>query len=137
LYLLDSNVISDLRRPERANRGLLDWAAQIGPEDAFVSVITVLELERGTQMAERKSPDLGRALRGWLNTLIYPRYQSFALPVSLEISRRAAAFHALPTVELADHLIAATALVHGLTLITRNTGDFAGTGVALINPWDG
>jgi hypothetical protein len=135
-FLFDTNVISELRRPDRAHPGVVEWSRSIAADRVFISTITMLELERGTLKAERSMPELGIVLRRWMNTHVHPTYGSRILDVTIEVALQAATFETLPTVELADHLIAATALVHGLTVATRNTNHFAGTGVRLLNPWD-
>jgi predicted nucleic acid-binding protein len=135
-YLFDTNVVSELRRPDRAHPAVVRWSSSVAEHDVFISTITILELEKGTLRAERNAPDLGVVLRRWMNTRVHPTYGSRTLDVTTEIALSAAAFDGLPTVELADHLIAATALVHDLILVTRNVRDFGGTGVRLLNPWD-
>jgi hypothetical protein len=133
-YLFDTNIVSELRRPERANPGLLSWSRTIAREDVFVSVITLLELERGAVAAAR-DPGWALALRRWMTDHVYPTYRERALPVTNDIAIRAAPFAAVRTVELADELIAATALVYGLTLVTHNTRHFTHTGVPLFDPF--
>lgn len=135
-YLFDTNVISELRRPDRAHSKVVKWSRSVPADEVFISAITLLELERGTLKAERRAPDLGSVLRRWMNAHVHPTYGSRTLDVTTEIALKAARFEALPTVELADHLIAASALVHDLILVTRNVSDFDKTGVRLFNPWD-
>jgi predicted nucleic acid-binding protein len=134
-YLLDTNVVSELRRPERANPGVASWIADIEADAINVSVITLFELERGTQQAERNNPDLGRTLRRWLDTVIMPNYLDRALPVTASVALRAAGLERAPTDDLADHLVAATALEHQLVLVTRNVKHLRHQGVRLLNPF--
>ena len=134
-YLFDTNIVSELRRPELANSGVVSWTSAISRGEVFVSTITLHELERGVLKAERKDASKGRALRRWMSLHVRPTYEVQALPVTTEIALRAAPFVRLPTADLADHLIAATALVHDLTLVTRNIKHFAHTGVRLLNPF--
>lgn len=134
-YLFDTNIVSELRRPELANSGVISWTATISRDEVFVSAITLLELERGVLKAERNDTTKGRALRRWMTTHVRPTYDAQALPVTTEIALRAAPFAQLPTVDLADHLIAATAIVHDFTLVTRNVSHFTSTGVRLFNPF--
>jgi predicted nucleic acid-binding protein len=105
-------------------------------DEALVSVITLLEIERGILKEERADTPFGKELRYWMNVHVSHTYLERALAVTADIALRAAVFDRLPTVELADHLIGATALVHDLTLVTRNTAHFENTGVRLFNPWD-
>lgn len=134
-YLLDTNVVSELRRPTRINPGVASWIAEIPAAEINVSVLTLFELERGTQQAERSNPDLGRALRWWVDVVVMPNYLDRALPVSANIALRAARFERAPTDDLADHLIAATALEHQLILVTRNVKHLRHQGVRLLNPF--
>jgi predicted nucleic acid-binding protein len=135
-YLFDTNVISELRRPDRTHPEVVKWSRSVAADEVFISAITVLELERGILWAERHAPDRGMVLRRWMNAHVHPTYGSQTLDVTTEIALKAASFEALPTIELADHLIAASALVHDLILVTRNVRDFDKTGVRLLNPWD-
>jgi predicted nucleic acid-binding protein len=134
-YLLDTNVVSAFRRPERLPAGVAKWAKATPTDSARISTITLLEIERGILKEEALGTAFGAALRHWMTTHVEPTYSDTALPVTAQVALRAAIFHELPTVELADHLIAATALVHNLVLVTRNTAHFQDTGVRLMNPW--
>ena len=134
-YLLDTNIISETRRPRLTNSGVVAWITEVEPDDLLVSVLTVLELERGTLAAERHQPDLGRALRWWMTELIIPNYAARAIPVNARVALRAATY--IPTRKdlVADHLIAATAAEHDLVLVTRNVKDMTHPGVSLLNPF--
>lgn len=134
-YLFDTNIVSELRRQERANVAVWDWSLTIPMEDVFISSISLLELERGVLKAEVREAGSGRALRSWMNAQVLPTYGTRVLPVTAEVALRAASLIQSPTIELADQLIAATAMVHGLTLVTRNTRHFTHTGVSLLNPF--
>ena len=134
-YLLDTNVVSDLRRPARTNPGVATWIASVAAADVTISVITLFELERGTQQAEQKAPELGVQLRWWMEQVIRPSYLDRAIPVSADIALRASALERRLTDDLADHLIAATALVHDLTLVTRNEKHLRHPGVRILNPF--
>lgn len=135
MFVLDTNIVSELRRIGHANEGVVAWATATTQEQVYLSVITLLELERGILGAEARGRPEANVLRTWFDADIRPRYSARALPVTADIALRAASFAAERTVELADHLIAATALVHGLTLVTRNTRHFTHTGVRLLNPF--
>lgn len=137
MYLLDTNVISELRKVEsgRANPGLSAWAASIDVAALYLSVLTVQELELGILRLERRDAAQGALLRNWLEHQVLPAFAGRILPVSLPISRRCAALNVPDSRPLADSLIAATALEHDLLLVTRNVSDMVGTGVRLLNPF--
>lgn len=135
MHLLDTNVISALRRPDKAPAQVVEWAASADAEDFFISVITVLEIEQGILRKERSDKVQANLYRAWLNEDILVRYEDRILPVDLAVARRCARLHVPDPKSDRDALIAATALVHGMTVVTRNEADFKATGVPLINPW--
>jgi toxin FitB len=135
MYLLDTNVVSELRRPEKADAGLVAWATSAKPSDLFISAVTVFELELGVLLALRKEPARGAALRGWLDAKLYPGFRGRTLPVDAAVAERAAVLHVPMPRPFRDSLIAATALVHRLTVVTRNERDFASMNAPLLNPW--
>lgn len=137
MYLLDTNVVSELRkaRAGKADRHVTDWAAPLALAQLFVSVVTIHELEIGVLLAERRDPRQGRLLRAWLNERVVAGFEGRILPVDVAIARRSARIHVPDPRPFRDGLIAATALVHGLTVATRNVKDFEPTGVRLVNPW--
>jgi len=137
MYLLDTNVVSELRKAKagRADLNVAAWADEIPPSSLFLSVITLEELEIGVRLAERRDPPQGATLRAWLDNRVVPAFADRVLPISIEIARRSAALHVPDPRPFRDTLIAATALVHGMTIVTRNTDDFEPTGVDLLNPW--
>lgn len=102
----------------------------------FISAITVLELEIGVRRSERRDPSQGAMLRAWLTGRVLPEFETRILLVDTAVALRCASLHAPDPRSDRDALIAATALVHGFTVITRNTDDFRGTGAALLNPWN-
>ena len=134
MFLLDTNVISELRRPERAQASVREWAASIPAEFTALSVVTVLELERGTLLMERRDAIQGGVLRRWLDELLF-RSQDRILPIDGVVARACAKLHVPDPRPERDALIAATALVHGLTVVTRNIQDFEPMGVLMFNPW--
>ncbi len=137
MYLLDTNVVSELRkaRAGKADRNVAAWAAPVPLTQLFVSVVTIHELEVGVLLAERRDPRQGRLLRAWLDGRVVAGFGTRILPVDTAVVRRSARLHVPDPRPFRDALIAATALVHGLTVVTRNASDFAPTGVALVNPW--
>ncbi|MFT3872967.1 MAG: type II toxin-antitoxin system VapC family toxin [Nocardioides sp.] len=134
-FLLDTNVVSELRR-RTADEHVVRWAAAIDRRQAFVSVVTVREIEAGVLLTERRDAHQGALLRSWLDEQILIGYADRLLPVDLTVARRAAALHVSDPRPERDALIAATALVHGLTVATRNVSDFEPTGVPVVNPWE-
>ena len=139
MYLLDTNVISEIRkaRAGKADRNVAAWAAAVAVADLFVSVIAIQEIEIGVLLAERRDPRQGRLLRAWLDVHVLGAFADRILPVDLSVARRSARLHVPTTRPVRDALIAATALIHGMMVVTRNVDDFSPTGVPIINPWEG
>ena len=135
-YLLDTNVLSELRRPQRADPSVRRWAGQLNLEQAYISVISVLEIGRGAVMVSKKDPELSARLSAWLHSDIVPSYQGRLLDIDLDVAVQCARFGHVPADHLADALLAATAIVHEMILVTRNIGDFCDFAVPLLNPWD-
>jgi predicted nucleic acid-binding protein len=136
-FLLDTNVVSELRRAAagRADPRVVAWAAAIDPGLMFLSAVSLLELERGVMLVERRDAVQGASLRRWLEDRVLPAFDGRILPVDAPVARRCAALHVPDPRSERDALIAATALVAGLAVVTRNVADFDGTGVRLLNPW--
>lgn len=141
MYLLDTNVVAELRKAKsrKADQKVLAWANRVSPGSLFLSVITVvitvLELEVGTLLMERRDPTQGAVLRFWLNTHVFPAFRDSILSVDTAVAQRCARLHVPDPRPDRDTLIAATALVHGMTVVTRNVDDFVPTGVNVLNPW--
>ncbi len=135
MFVLDTNVVSELRRPEKADPKVVEWASAAFLSSLFLSSITVLELELGTLLMERKDPAQGVILRAWINSQVLPRFEGRILAVDTAVAQRCASLHVPDPRSERDALIAATALVHGMTVVTRNVADFEPTGVQTFNPW--
>ncbi|WP_152363982.1 type II toxin-antitoxin system VapC family toxin [Microlunatus speluncae] len=135
-YLLDTNVVSELRK-RFPDDGVARWAKAVHAGVLFLSVITIRELEAGILAKERRDATQGAVLRRWYERKVLSGYRDRILPIDLDIARRSAALHVPDPMPERDALIAATALVSGLTVVTRNVGDFARTGVGLLDPWNG
>ena len=139
MYVLDTNVVSELRkiRLGKADSQVAAWADSIEVMDLFLSVITIQELEIGVLLAERRDPSQGAVLRLWLNGQVIPAFNGRILDVDTAVAQRSARLHVPDPRPVRDGLIAATALVHGMTVVTRNVADFEPTGVPTHNPWRG
>jgi toxin FitB len=135
MFLLDTNVISELRRPEKADGNVLAWASTNPAASFFLSAISILEIELGTLLIARKDAAHGAILRGWVNDQILTRFNDRILAVDTGVAQRCARLHVRSPRAERDALIAATAMVHGLTVVTRNVTDFEPMGVPLLNPW--
>ena len=135
--LLDTNVVSELRKAAKADANVTAWAAAQPQDTLFVSTMTVLELEIGVQRMERRDRRQGAVLRQWLDGHVLPAFDDRVLVFDTAIARRCAALHVPDPKPERDAIIAATALVHGLTLATRNIADFQNMGVKLVDPWAG
>jgi predicted nucleic acid-binding protein len=133
-YLLDTNIISELRRASMADPRVQEWTRRKNLGELHLSVISVLEVELGpcrsiARIGRRRSP------LDWLNNQVLPGFGSRILPVDVAVARRCARLHVPDPRADRDALIAATALVHGFTVVTRNVRDFEPTAVATLNPW--
>lgn len=137
MYLLDTNVVSELRKAKsgKANKNVITWAKSIPPSSLFLSVISILELETGVLLVERRDPSQGAILRSWLNAHVLPVFSERILYLDIAIAQRCAKLHAPDPRSDRDAIIAATALVHGMIVVTRNNSDFDQTGVDILNPW--
>jgi predicted nucleic acid-binding protein len=137
MFLLDTNVVSELRkiRLGKATPEVARWAETVEAVTLYISAITVLELELGVLLVERRDAKQGRALRIWLDNHVLPEFADRILPVDAVVAQRCAHLHVPDPRAERDALIAATALVHGMTVVTRNVTDFAATGVKLFDPW--
>jgi len=137
MYVLDTNVVSELRkvRAGKADRKVAIWTESVDAADLYVSAMTLMELELGVLSIERKDAVQGAILRAWLEQHVLPEFSGRTIPVDTAVALRCARLHVPDKRGERDALIAATALVHGMTVVTRNVEDFQPTGVPLLNPW--
>lgn len=137
MFVLDTNVVSELRKAKagKADQNVTAWASTTTPGSLFVSAVTILELETGVLLIERRDASQGAILRAWLDHHVLPAFAGRVLPVDLVVAQRCARLHVPDPRAERDALIAATALVHGMSVVTRNVAGFASTGVAIVNPW--
>lgn len=133
-YLLDSNVVSELRKRQRADAGVQQWFASVDDTELFLSVLTVGELRRGIESIHRRDRARGLVLNRWFHTLV-TQYEARILPVDQKVAEEWGWMNALAAFPAIDSLLAATAHVHGLTFVTRNTKDVDRTGVPCLNPF--
>lgn len=138
MFLIDTNVISESRkaRSGRAAPEVVAWLKATDPSTTFLSAMSLFELELGVVRIERRDPAQGESLRRWLDHIVKPGFAGRVLAMDAAIAVACAALHVPDPVSERDAWIAATALVHGLTVVSRNVVDFAATGVRLFNPWE-
>ena len=137
MYLLDTNCISELRKGHRADRNVAAWAKKVPSDTLYLSVITIEELEIGILRVERRDAAQAAPYRTWMHRDVLPHFAHRILSIDQTVALRAARLHVPDPRPIRDTLIAATALVHGMTVVTRNIPDFASTGVSMLNPWLG
>lgn len=137
MYLLDTNVISELRKAKinKADKNVTAWAQNVNPTSLFISVITILELETGILSVARRDPSQAAVLRSWLRNQVLVTFSDRILNIDVAVAERFAKLHVPDRRSDRDALIAATALVHGMTIVTRNVSDFKHTGVEISDPW--
>jgi predicted nucleic acid-binding protein len=136
MYVLDTDVVSHLRRPDKAHPNVIAWASSTPVTLHFISCITVLEIERGILSVERKDAAQGAMLRSWMDRKILIGFSGRILSVDIAVAQRCAKLHVPDPKPERDALIAATASVHGMTVVTRNVDDFKRTAVEVLNPWE-
>ena len=137
MYLLDTNVVSELRKAKsgKSDKNVKIWAESVPSASLFLSSITVLELETGILQLERRDATQGAMLRAWLDNHVLPAFSGRILAIDVAVAQQCAKLHVPDPRSDRDALIAATALVHRMTVVTRNVADFENTGVEILNPW--
>ena len=138
MFVLDTNVVSELRKANtgKADANVVAWANSVLPASLFLSAISILELEMGILLIERRDQEQAKMLRNWLENQVLPTFEERILVVDTAVARQCVRLHVPDPCSERDALIAATALVHGMTVVTRNVDDFKPTGIAILNPWE-
>lgn len=138
MLLLDTNVVSELRKVSsgRAHPNVVLWNETVDPAETFISSVVLHELEIGVRLVEHQDAVAGKVLRNWLENAVLTTFSGRILPLDEAAAVQAARWHVPNPKPINDAYIAATAFTRRMTLVTRNIGDFGGTGVALVNPWD-
>lgn len=126
MYVLDTNIVSEIRKSKtgRADPAVVEWSSRVPIGLTYISAITIGELEHGVLLAERRDPNAGAILRRWLENDVAAAFEQRTLPVDTAVARVAASLHVPDPAPINDALIAATALAHGMTVVTLNTSDF-------------
>jgi toxin FitB len=135
MYILDTNVVSELRKGKKADRNVRVWAQTLPAASLYLSVVSILELEMGILLVERRDPKQGGILRAWMDGHVLPSFSGRILAIDTVVAQRCAALHVPNPRSDRDALIAATAHVHSMTVVSRNVTHFQPTGVAVVNPW--
>lgn len=137
MFIVDTNVVSELRRAGqgKADENVIRWAKSVDATNLYISVITVLEIEAGILQVERRDTKQATILRNWFENHVLKAFENRILPIDEAVARRCAQLHVPDPKSERDALIAASALIHGMTVVTRNTKDFDQTGVKLLDPW--
>ncbi|MFY9294872.1 MAG: type II toxin-antitoxin system VapC family toxin [Methylorubrum rhodinum] len=137
MFLLDTNVVSELRKvgDGKADANVVRWLSNEDASRFYLSAITLMELELGIQLVERRDRPQGARLRAWFDNQVLPEFSDRILPVDGIVALRCAGLHVPDPRAERDAYIAATALVHAMPVVTRNVADFEPTGVRVINPW--
>lgn len=135
MYLLDTNVVSELRKAGKADARVVAWVERTDLQFMYISVVSILEIRLGILSLQRKDMSQAKIFSLWLSRQVIPGFAERVLPVDLSVALRCAELHVPDRRPDRDALIAATALAHGLTVVTRNTKDFQPTGVMMLNPW--
>ncbi len=138
MFLLDTNVLSELRKAGsgKADPNVISWMSARDAESFYISAVTLMELDLGILLMERRDPSQGARLRTWMDDYVLPEFADRILTVDRTVALRCARLHIPDPRPERDAFIAASALVHGMTIVTRNVSDFAPMGTAIVNPWE-
>lgn len=138
MFLLDTNVISELRKAgdAKANAQVVAWLSAVDAATFYVSAVTIMELELGILLMERRDIAQGARLRVWMDNHVLPEFWDRTVLIDRAVAKACARLHAPDPRPERDAFIAASAIVHGMTLVTRNVADFAPMGLSLVNPWE-
>lgn len=137
MFLLDTNVISELRKlgDGKANERVAKWVSRNDASSFYISALTLMELEIGILRMERRDAEQGKRLRRWMDRHVLPEFLERTLPVDSAVALKCARLHVPDPRTERDALIAATAIVHGMTVVTANVVHFETTGAEVIDPW--
>jgi len=135
MYILDTNVVSALRRPRAQEADVVEWVGRVNEAALYISAITLFELELGVRLKERRDARQGAVLRRWLEGRVLAAFRDRTMPIDGPVARVAAGLHVPDPRPERDALIAATAIEHGMAVVTRNTADFMPFDVPVIDPW--
>ena len=137
MFILDTNVVSELRKAGagKADNHVAAWSGSVDAATLFISAITVMELDTGILQIERKDTRQGLLLRSWMDEHVLPEFAGRVLPIDTTVARCCARLHVPDRRSERDALIAATAIVHSMTVVTRNVSDFEPAGASTLNPW--
>jgi len=138
MFLLDTNVVSELRKAGsgKADPNVVAWLSARDAAACYVSAVTLMELDLGILLMERRDPAQGARLRVWMEDHVLPEFSERTIPIDRAVALACTRLHVPDPRPERDAFIAASALVHGMTIVTRNVADFAPMGVGVVNPWE-
>jgi len=138
MFLLDTNVVSEMRKAGsgKADPNVVAWLSARDAAACYVSAVTLMELDLGILLMERRDPAQGARLRVWMEDHVLPEFSERTIPIDRAVALACARLHVPDPRPERDAFIAASALVHGMTIVTRNVADFAPMGVGVVNPWE-